>query len=335
MRILVTGGCGFIGTHLVRTLVSDPNKQVVNIDALTYAANPKALDSCGKQKNYTFIQGSINDQNLLQQVFRQFDPEYILHLAAESHVDRSLQGSADFMHTNIMGTYTLLESIRLYASDNFCKIVHVSTDEVYGSLEKEDAAFTTHTPYQPNSPYSASKASSDLLVRAWGRSYGIPSLITHCSNNYGPYQHEEKLIPHMVSCALQERFLPLYSTGENIRDWIYVEDHVEALCLILKNGKNFATYNIGGNSEWSNKEVVHQICALLDEMVPRKSGGLYRELIKHVEDRPGHDFRYAIDNKEIYEQLHWAPRMSFEEGLRKTVAWYIGRYHERNHSSGR
>ena len=329
--VLVTGGAGFIGSALVRQLVNVEKCGVVNVDTLTYAGNLDSLQGIEKNPLYHFEQIDICNQAELERVFREQSPEKIIHLAAESHVDRSIDGPSDFITTNIMGTFTLLEASRNYfgtlseADKNRFRFHHVSTDEVYGDLEGTDDLFTEQTPYAPSSPYSASKAASDHLVRAWGRTYGLPVIITNCSNNYGPYHFPEKLIPHVILNAIHGKPLPIYGNGLQIRDWLYVEDHARALIKVVTEGCIGETYNIGGHNEKTNLEVVKTICDLLEELAPQKPSGVasYRNLITFVQDRPGHDARYAIDASKIENDLGWLPEETFETGLRKTVQWYL------------
>lgn len=331
MKILVTGGAGFIGSALVRFLINETNNYVINVDKLTYAGNLESLDSIANSERNVFEQVDICDKTELTRVFTTHQPDLVIHLAAESHVDRSITGPAAFIETNIVGTYTLLEVTRHYWSNlaesarQAFRFHHVSTDEVYGDLEGTDDLFTETTPYAPSSPYSASKASSDHLVRAWGRTYGLPILVTNCSNNYGPYHFPEKLIPLMILNALEGKPLPVYGEGLQIRDWLYVEDHARALYKVLTQGKIGETYNIGGHNEKRNIEVVNALCALLEELAPEHPAGVkqYRDLITYVKDRPGHDVRYAIDASKIAQELGWRPEETFETGLRKTVSWYL------------
>jgi len=317
MSLLITGGCGFIGSELVRQTVSQ-GRDVVNIDALTYAANPASLISVESKANYRFEQIDIRDRTALYQLFNDLRPEAVIHLAAESHVDRSIDGADDFISTNITGTFNLLECARAHGS----KFLHVSTDEVYGDLSESDPAFTEDTAYTPSSPYSASKAASDHLVRAWGRTYDLPILITNCSNNYGPYQFPEKLIPVVILSCLADKPIPVYGKGENIRDWLYVGDHARGLLDVLDKGTLGETYNIGGNNERRNIDLVKTICAIMDAERPRTSGQ-YAELIEFVIDRPGHDRRYAVNASKIKSELGWEPAISTDEGFVQTVRWYL------------
>lgn len=326
--IFVTGGAGFIGSALIRLLMIESDWHVVNIDKLTYAGNLESLASLGNQPRYVFSQTDICDRSALDLLFEKYQPRGVIHLAAESHVDRSIHGPGDFIQTNIVGTYTLLEASRAYwsrlkdeAKTRF-RFHHVSTDEVYGSLGADGLFAETH-PYQPNSPYSASKAASDHLTRAWGHTYGLPMVVTNCSNNYGPFQFPEKLIPLMVLNAISGKSLPIYGKGDNVRDWLYVDDHVRALRLVFEQGRIGQTYNIGGQNEKTNLEVVNSICSLLDEIRPRDEKKSYSDLKISVADRPGHDRRYAIDASKISQELGWTPLETFETGLRKTVRWYL------------
>ncbi len=329
--ILVTGGAGFIGSAVVRHIIQDTPYHVVNLDKLTYAGNLESLNSVSDSPRYQFEQADICDRSAMERIFAQHRPDVVMHLAAESHVDRSIDGPAAFIETNIIGTYTLLEAARNYwnALEPQAKAAfrfhHISTDEVYGDLEGPDSLFTETTPYAPSSPYSASKASSDHLVRAWRRTYGLPTLITNCSNNYGPFHFPEKLIPLMILNALAGKPLPVYGKGEQIRDWLYVEDHARALVKVATEGEVGETYNIGGHNERKNIDVVHTLCDLLEELVPNKPAGVahYRDLITYVADRPGHDLRYAIDASKIAHDLGWVPQETFESGIRKTVIWYL------------
>jgi len=325
----ITGGSGFIGSNFISyVLENNLADHVINLDKLTYAGNPQNLSKYDDDIRYHFIKGDICDYETVRSVFKDHCPNYVVHFAAESHVDRSIDGPGEFIQTNIIGTYVLLsEALKYYGSllsDEKAKFRfhHVSTDEVYGSLG-ENGYFTETTPYDPSSPYSASKASSDHLVRAWQRTFGLPVLISNCSNNYGPYQFPEKLIPLIILNCLSEKPLPVYGTGENVRDWLYVEDHCDAIHSIIQNGKIGETYNIGGNNEIQNIEIVKTICTLLDEIHPRVSTDSYQHLITYVKDRPGHDFRYAIDANKLKDELEWEPKESFKTGIRKTIQWYL------------
>jgi dTDP-glucose 4,6-dehydratase len=329
MKIFVTGGAGFIGSAVIRNIINTrPKWSVVNIDKLTYAGNLDSLNSVSGDPRYTFKKVDICDRQGIKALFDEHKPDGIMHLAAESHVDRSIDGPGEFIQTNIIGSYTLLECARSYWSGlqdekkRAFRFHHISTDEVYGSLG-DTGFFTENTPYQPNSPYSASKASSDHLVRAWHETFKLPVVTTNCSNNYGPYHFPEKLIPLMILNALDLKSLPVYGKGDNVRDWLYVDDHAEALLTVFEKGKVGETYNIGGNNEKQNLEVVHTICDLLNQMKPRKDGKSYRDLITYVADRPGHDKRYAIDASKIMSELNWKPKETFESGIKKTVAWYL------------
>ena len=332
MKIIVTGGAGFIGSAVIRHILLHTEDSVVNVDKLTYAGSLQSLTTVSNSERYAFEQVDICHGDALAQVFTRHQPDAVLHLAAETHVDRSIDGPAAFIETNITGTYVLLEVARRYWQDldsrgqAAFRFHHISTDEVYGDLGGQGSLFTEKTPYAPNSPYSASKAASDHLVRAWHRTYGLPTLITNSSNNYGPYQFPEKLIPHMILSALQGKPLPVYGDGQNIRDWLHVEDHARALHLVLTQGQVGETYNIGGHNEHTNLHVVEGICSLLDELAPdRKPKEIpqYRDLITFVQDRPGHDTRYAIDAGKIERDLGWKPEETFTSGLRKTIQWYL------------
>lgn len=328
MRILVTGGAGFIGSALIRHLIETSDYEVLNYDKLTYAGTLTSLESVADSPRYRFVQGDVCDSQRARETLAAFKPDIVTHLAAESHVDRSIDGPRDFIETNVVGTFVMLseachywQSLADEARESF-RFHHISTDEVFGSLGKE-GLFTEETPYDPRSPYSASKASSDHLVSAWGHTYGLPVLITNCSNNYGPYHFPEKLIPLVTVKALAGEDLPVYGKGDQVRDWLFVEDHVRALRTVFESGEPGRTYNIGGNSERQNIEVVKAICALLDEKRPRADGRKYEEQIAFVADRPGHDLRYAIDASRISSELGWSPRETFESGLNKTIQWYL------------
>jgi len=328
---LITGGAGFIGSALVRHIIDNTDYFVVNVDKLTYAGNLESLSSVEESSRYFFEHVDICNAIEVRRILDEHQPDIVMHLAAESHVDRSIDGPGDFIQTNIVGTYVLLEEVRFYWSnlegikkENF-KFHHVSTDEVYGDLEGTDGMFTETTPYAPSSPYSASKASSDHLVRSWQRTFGLPTLITNCSNNYGPYQFPEKLIPLIIINALSGKKLPIYGDGKQIRDWLYVDDHARALLHVALNGLTGETYNIGGHNEKQNIEVVKTVCKILDELIPSKITGLehYEQLITYVTDRAGHDARYAIDATKIAEELGWVPEETFETGIKKTIQWYL------------
>ncbi len=328
-HVLITGGAGFIGSAVVRYLITNTSFEVLNIDKLTYAGNLESLQDVESSSRYHFEKVDICDAKELRRVFQQYQPDVVMHLAAESHVDRSIDGPSAFIQTNIVGTYTLLEEVRSYwvqlngeRAESF-RLHHISTDEVYGDLGATGGLFTEDTAYDPSSPYSASKASSDHLVRAWHRTYGLPVVVTNCSNNYGPYHFPEKLIPLVILNAVEGNPLPVYGDGQQVRDWLYVEDHAQALVKVATQGDIGATYNIGGHNEKTNLEVVQSICTLLDEINPRKDGVSYLEQITFVKDRPGHDLRYAIDASKIKQELGWEPEETFETGLRKTVEWYL------------
>ena len=327
--IVVTGGAGFIGGNFVLHWLGENLGPVVNLDKLTYAGNPQTLATVADRTDYTFVQGDIDDPAVVADIFARHQPRAIVHFAAESHVDRSILGPEVFLQTNIHGTFTLLEAARQYVASlgeedakNF-RFLHVSTDEVYGTLEPEDPAFSETTPYAPNSPYAASKAASDFLARAWVHTYKMPVLVTNCSNNYGPYQFPEKLIPLIINNALAGKPLPIYGDGLQVRDWLYVVDHCRAIAEVLKKGRIGETYNVGGVNQRSNREVVNTVCALLDELVPNSPHKPHAQLITSVKDRPGHDRRYAIDATKIEREIGWKPQETFETGLRKTVQWYL------------
>ena len=327
MKILVTGGAGFIGSAVVRLAISRGHS-VINLDALTYAACLENLASVADSPFYAFEHADIRDRAALDRIFAEYRPDVVMHLAAESHVDRSIDGPGTFMETNILGTFNVLEASRKYWLENgkpeAFRFHHISTDEVYGSLPSDpEVQFTEETPYDPRSPYSASKASSDHLVRAWAETYGLPVLVTNCSNNYGPFHFPEKLIPVVTLNALHGKPLPIYGDGSNVRDWLYVEDHADALLLVVERGEVGRTYNIGGENERSNLQLVQTICGILDRLRPRYDGSSYSELITFVADRPGHDARYAIDPSRIREELGWRPSVTVEEGLERTVQWYL------------
>ncbi len=329
MNVLVTGGAGFIGSAVVRHIINNTNNTVLNIDKLTYAGNLESLKDIDQNSRYLFKQIDICDAVAMTEVLNEFQPDSVMHLAAESHVDRSIDGPAAFITTNIVGTYTLLEATRQYwntlddAKKSNFRFHHISTDEVYGDLEGTTDLFTETTSYAPSSPYSASKASSDHLVRAWHRTYDLPTIVTNCSNNYGPYHFPEKLIPLVILNALDGKPLPVYGNGQQIRDWLFVEDHARALYKVITEGEIGETYNIGGHNEKANIDVVKTICHILDELKPQANGQLYETLITFVKDRPGHDLRYAIDATKIKQELGWVPEETFESGIRKTVEWYL------------
>jgi dTDP-glucose 4,6-dehydratase len=328
MKILITGGAGFIGSALIRHIINNTDNSVINIDKLTYAGSLESLTSISNNDRYLFEKVDICNKVDLKQIFKDYEPDLVMHLAAESHVDRSIDSPSDFIQTNIVGTYNMLEAARAYwlglpdVEKPLFRFHHISTDEVYGDLENDELLFTEDTPYAPSSPYSASKAASDHLVRAWHRTYNFPTIISNCSNNYGPYHFPEKLIPLVILNALAGKPLPIYGAGDQVRDWLYVEDHARALFSVITKGVIGETYNIGGHNEKSNIEVVKVICDLLDELVPLNSGS-YKDQITHVADRPGHDKRYAIDATKIAKDLGWIPEETFESGIRKTIQWYL------------
>jgi len=327
--ILVTGGAGFIGSNFVLNWLSTQNEGLINLDSLSYAADLNNLESISENKEYFFIKGSIEDQNLIEHILEKYNPKAVINFAAETHVDRSIEDPVMFMKTNILGTFHLLNaSLKFWkkiSSDDQkkFKFLHISTDEVFGSLSLEDEKSNELSLYKPNSPYSASKAASNHLVRAWGETYKLPVITTNCTNNYGPHQYPEKLIPLLIHNCLNNKKLPIYGKGENIRDWLYVEDHCEAIKTVLVNGSIGETYNISGNNEKTNIEIAVTVCSTLDEIKPRKDNSSYKELIEFVEDRPGHDFRYSLDISKIKKELNWQPQETFETGIRKTVKWYL------------
>jgi dTDP-glucose 4,6-dehydratase len=329
MTLLVTGCAGFIGSNFIHTWFSSSDEAVVNLDKLTYAGNLANLKDLEGDKRHDFVQGDIGDRELVGKLLAQYKPRAVMNFAAESHVDRSIHGPGDFIQTNIVGTFNLLESVRVYWEDlpeaekAVFRFLHVSTDEVYGTLSSTDAPFAETNAYEPNSPYSASKAASDHLVRAWHHTYGLPVVTTNCSNNYGPYHFPEKLIPLVIHNALAGKPLPIYGDGQQVRDWLYVEDHCRAIARVLEAGKVGETYNIGGWNEKANLDVVRTLCAVLDELQPRTDGQSYATQITFVKDRPGHDRRYAIDARKIERELGWKPQETFETGIRKTVQWYL------------
>jgi dTDP-glucose 4,6-dehydratase len=327
MKVLVTGGSGFIGSNLVRLLVEEKGESVINLDKLTYAGNAESLVDLEGNPNYTFEQVDLCDAAALAEMFSEHKPDVVMHLAAESHVDRSIDGPSEFIQTNIVGTYNLLQAALDYWRNlpeaNGFRFLHVSTDEVFGSLAPDAPGFSETTPYDPHSPYSASKAASDHLARSWSDTYGLPVLVTNCSNNYGPYQFPEKLIPVVILKCLRGEPIPVYGKGENIRDWLYVTDHAEALYTVITKGRIGETYNIGGNNERQNIELVRTLCTLMDKFAPMDNAKSYEELISFVTDRPGHDMRYAIDSTKIREELGWEPKEDFESGFLKTVKWYL------------
>ncbi len=325
MKIFVTGGSGFIGSNFIHKMVKSGNHTIFNLDKLSYAGNPNNLSLINNDQNYTFVQGDICDKSTVYKIFNEFEPNVVVNFAAESHVDRSIDSPIKFIETNIIGTFNLLEATKYYLQSNKIKnfkFLHISTDEVYGSTN-DNEFFNEKSPYNPSSPYSASKASSDHLARAWYLTFKLPILITNCSNNYGPYQFPEKLIPLTIINCINEKQLPVYGNGENIREWLYVDDHCNAIYDVLKHGKSGETYNIGSNNEMSNINLVKTICTILDEIKPRSKNKSYKELITFVKDRPGHDFRYAIDSTKIKRELGWVPKENFESGLQKTINWYL------------
>lgn len=342
-NIIVTGGAGFIGSNFILDILGASNSNtpdlIINLDCLTYAGNLENLESLKDNSRYAFVKGSITDKTLVAKLFKEYQPCTLIHFAAESHVDRSIRDSGDFIETNIIGTYTLLESARQYFNtlneedQAQFRFLHVSTDEVYGSLSKNEAPFSEENKYEPNSPYSASKASSDHLVRAWYHTYQLPTLITNCSNNYGPYQFPEKLIPLCIFNALANKPIPIYGDGKQIRDWLYVKDHCKAIQSVLIKGEVGETYNIGGLNEKTNIEVVNQICQLLDQLKPRADGKSYVKQIQFIQDRPGHDKRYAIDASKLQSKIGWKPEESFESGLNKTIHWYLDHQEWASHIS--
>ena len=329
--IVVTGGAGFIGSNFILKWLENSKENILNIDNLSYAANLRNLEVIESDPRYSFIKTDIQNQNEITEIIKELKPRAILNFAAESHVDRSIEGPESFINTNILGTYSLLEASLNYWNEldesdkKIFRFFHISTDEVFGSLNLNEKKSTEDSSYKPNSPYSASKAASDHLVRAWHHTFKLPTLVSNCTNNYGPHQHEEKLIPLVITKALKNENLPIYGDGKNIRDWLYVEDHCEAIMKILESGKSGETYNIGGNCEKSNLEVVDEICKILDFKNPKQNGSSYSEQIKFVKDRPGHDFRYSLDIAKIENNLNWKPKESFASGLAKTVQWYLDR----------
>jgi len=327
--IIVTGAAGFIGSAVCRYLRKNNLAQVIGIDAMTYAASRESVGILANDPSFALVEADIANATVMAEIFQRAQPDGIMHLAAETHVDRSIDKPADFLRANIVGTFSLLETTRVYLMSieaerrEAFRFLHVSTDEVYGSLGSDDAAFTEETPYAPNSPYAASKASADHLARAWHKTYGVPVVISNCSNNYGPLQFPEKLLPLCVTKALNGEKLPIYGRGENVRDWLYVEDHAEALYLILTRGRLGEKYNVGGAAEWRNIDLIHKLCDLMDELMPDSIHRPHRDLITFVEDRPGHDERYAMDFSKLTDELGWTPRTSLEDGLRETVSWYL------------
>ncbi len=324
-KILVTGGCGFIGSNFIRNQLLKTNNIILNIDKLTYSSNKDNIKTIDNLSNYSFLEADIADVNLIRSTFRKFAPSCIINFAAETHVDRSIDSPDSFIDTNIIGTLNLLKaSLEYFMTNKKFKFVHVSTDEVYGSLDLNSKSFVEASPYRPNSPYSASKASSDHLVRAWHKTYGLPTIISNCSNNYGPYQFPEKLIPLVIANCLNEKSIPVYGDGSNLRDWIYVDDHCNALDLIIEKGLAGEKYLIGGDNEIKNIDIINKICSILNSLKPRKNNNNYEELITFVKDRPGHDFRYAVNSTKIQKNLGWKPLQTFESGLELTIKWYLG-----------
>ncbi len=323
IKLMVTGGCGFIGSNFIKHQLNNSQNKVLNIDKLTYSSNLENLLEIKDSKNYRFVKGDIGDKILIRSIFDEFLPDVLINFAAETHVDRSIESPNVFIKTNILGTVNLLDVSLDYCKEHHFRFIHVSTDEVYGSLLSNENSFTEKSPYKPNSPYSASKASSDHLVRSWNKTYKLPSIITSCSNNYGPNQFPEKLIPLIIANCIDEKELPIYGDGTNIRDWLHVEDHCIALDLIMKKGEIGQKYNISANNEINNIDIVNNLCEILDFMKPRKNGLSYKKLIKYVEDRPGHDFRYSVDSSKIQKTLGWKPSRSFKKGIEDTVKWYI------------
>ena len=329
MSLLITGGAGFIGTNFIFKYISTKNQKIINLDKLTYSSNIKNLKKFNRKKNYFFFKGDIGDKKLIGKILKKFKILSVINFAAESHVDRSIHDPNIFIQTNILSNFNFLNSIKDYwdqlskKEKLLFRFLHVSTDEVYGSLQNGEKSFTEKSRYEPNSPYSASKAASDHLIRAWNKTYNIPTIITNCSNNFGPYQYPEKLIPLVISNALSGKKIPIYGNGKNIRDWIFVEDHCEALKIVLKKGKVGETYNIGGDNQISNIKLVNKICEILDKIVPKKNKRSYKTLIKFIKDRPGHDFKYSINSSKIKKKLKWKPKENLRNGLTKTIDWYL------------
>tara|TARA_B100001248_G_scaffold198009_1_gene152469 strand:- start:4306 stop:5316 length:1011 start_codon:yes stop_codon:yes gene_type:complete len=325
MKLLITGGCGFIGSNFINGQILNTENTILNIDKLSYAGNKENLSNISNIKRYNFLKADICDLRLINQIILEYKPDALIHFAAESHVDRSIYNSKNFINTNIIGTYNLLTSCQKYLNKDISKnfrFIHISTDEVYGTLGK-NGSFDEKSSYNPSSPYSASKAASDHLVRAWNKTYNFPSIITNCSNNYGPYQFPEKLIPLTITNCLEKKKIPIYGTGKNIRDWLFVDDHCRAIDTILNHGKIGNTYNIGGNNEINNFDIVETICKIMDKIKPLKNSMKYNELIEFVADRPGHDFRYSVNSKKIKKELNWNPKENFESGILRTINWYI------------